>query len=234
MREAKNMKSPEGKKARPTSLSAESLQGLAEAKSAESEAVETEEESPQIDEGQTAKDLEKAEEEMVGRKDDPMFDFAGMAQQRNILASKERREKIEKTLEPMNIEDMVMKREIRQVIKVIPNKLHYTLRTFNQEEHLFCLQYVFEHGSSSNMHAEELLNTCKLVCSILSINDALFPEHRESPGNSDEKVDRDRFEKKLQTLSKLPVQMLGDLSIQTIWFNDRINNLFSLDNLKNG
>jgi hypothetical protein len=42
------------------------------------------------------------------------------------------------------------------------------------------------------------------------------------------------FENKLHHVASFPTQMLADLSLQAIWFNRRVNDLFSLDNLKNG
>jgi len=128
---------------------------------------------------------------------------------------------------------MITKREIQQVIPVVPGKLTYTLRTFNQHEHLFCLQYVYENPGSQ-AHANELLNTCKMVCALTAINGAPLPDHRAEVGTSKEKVEQAKFEKKLFHVASFPTQMMADLSLQAIWFNRRVNELFSLDNLKNG
>ena len=188
------------------------------------------------DETDIRESLEDAEQEMaedLGEDEQFSLDFAGIAEARLVLVSPERRKSIESRLGKLNVSDLVTKREVRQTIPVIPDELEYTFRTFNQHEHLFCLQYIFETQSSA-AYTEELLNTAKLACSVVAINGAHLPDHRKDVGTSKEKVDKELFEKKLFHVASFPTQMIADMSVQAIWFTDRVNKLFSLDNLKNG
>jgi hypothetical protein len=84
------------------------------------------------------------------------------------------------------------------------------------------------------MYQEELLNTFKVVCAVVSINGSLLPEHRINIGQRNEEVDIGKFKDKLHTLISFPVQVVGDLSVQNIWFQRRVEKLFSWENLKNG
>jgi hypothetical protein len=161
------------------------------------------------------------------------FDFDAINETQKMLMSPDRRKLIEGRLSPLDIEDMIVKREIQQTVVVIPGKLSYTFRTFNQSESLFCLRYVYDFPGSM-IFANELLNTCKMVCSLVAVNGAMLPDHRKGLGSDKEEVDRELFEKKKHHVAGLPVQLIGDLSVNAIWFNDRVTKLFSLDNLKNG
>jgi len=218
LKEAKNM--PKEKKPAPTKLSQESVEAL------ESAQADVEEEQTQA-EDTTEAELEEAEEEMFKR--DTPFDYEGIQQQQRQLMSKERKEDIEGRLNELDIADMIVKREIVQDIPVIPGKLIYTMRTFNQHEHLFCLQFVYENPGSMT-YAEEFLNTCKLVCSLNAINGSHLPPHLDKDGE----VDKELFKKKMFHVASFPVHVIADLSVQAIWFNQRVNELFSVRNLKNG
>lgn len=212
-------------------LSEESVAALEEAQVQEAQRQEKQEDVDIEDAAEKA-ELDAAEEEMI-QDIGTMFDFSGMKEVQEMLAGKERRKHIEDQLEPLDIADMITKREIQQVIPIVAGQLTYTLRTFNQHEHLFCLQYVYENPGSQ-AYANEMLNTCKLVCALLAINGAPLPDHRENVGKREEKVTTASFEKKLFHVASFPTQMMADLSLQAIWFNRRVNELFSLDTLKNG
>lgn len=187
----------------------------------------------EVDEGEELdpeRKLDEVEEKLVERES---FDFDSISKERNALMSKDRRVAIESRLKPLNIEDLILSREISQTIPVIQGKLMYTLRTYSQQEYMACLQRVFDNPGSG-LYAEELLNISKLTCSLVAINGVPLPDHRKNVGQSNEEVDQTLFQKKLARVSAFPVQLIADISVQTIWFNERVNDLFSLDNLKNG
>jgi len=161
------------------------------------------------------------------------FDFEGIGGIRNKLMSKSRRETIEARLGSLDISDMIMKREIQQVVPVVPGKLELTFRTMSQKEGLWILQYIFDFPGST-LYTQELLSTCRLVASVIAINGKYLPEHREGVGQSGESVSKEGFKKKMEALSSFPIQFIADMSVQLIWFEDRVNDLFGLDALKNG
>jgi hypothetical protein len=213
------------------SLSTETLAGLEALNQAQKEASTPPTPKEALKQDSMEKDLEDATEKMVAPR--PEFDFVGMANAQRHLVSAERRKRIEDSLEPMDIADMIVKSEIQQRVTIIPGKLSYTYRTYNQHENLFCLRFVYDYPGSV-AYAEELLNTCKLVCSLVALNGAMLPDHRKGVGTDKEEVDKDLFNKKMFHVARFPVQMLADLSINGIWFSERATRLFSLENLKNG
>jgi hypothetical protein len=177
---------------------------------------------------ETEKELDRTDKEL--ERPLPEFDFEGLIRARNALLSEERRKKIESRLETLDIADLVTKREVTQKVPVVPGRLDFTFRTMTQYENLFCLQYVYEFPGSDT-YLREVLNTSKLVCSLVAINDAVLHNHLSEDGKH---VDRDEFEKKWDQVIGFPVQLVGDMSVQLIWFSNRVQDLFDIGHLKNG
>lgn len=161
------------------------------------------------------------------------LDFNALGQARSPLMGQKRREEIEKRLKPLDIGDMIMKRELTQVIPIIPDKFEITLRTFNQRENLWILRYIYDFPGSA-LYIQELINTCRLVCGLVAINGAYLPDHRKDPGQSTETIIKEDFEKKFFHVASFPVQLVADFSVQSIWFQERVDKLFTVDALKNG
>jgi len=207
-------------------LSEESVQALRATKN-----------SMEIDQDTTSR-MEQAERQIVddGKKDSSLtvpFDFDSIMRAQNPLMNDNRKKVIESRLEDMSLDDMIMKREIQQVIPIVPDRFVLTLRTFNQRELLWILSYLYEFPGSP-VHNEQLLNTFKLVLSVVAINGKLLPDHRKNVGEMKEDVDRDQFTKKMFHIASFPVQMVADIGVQCNWFNDRINKLLTYENVKNG
>ena len=175
-------------------------------------------------------ELDEAEQSLGPIK---QIDFSSIADVRNTLMGQKRRDDIEARLKPLDIGDMVMKRELTQTVPVLPGKLEVTLRTFTQRENLWTLKYIFDFPGSS-AYVQEVLNTCRLTCSVVALNGSLFPDHRKDVGLATEGVDKEAFERKMFHIASLPVQLVADLSIQSIWFQDRVDGLFTVDSIKNG
>lgn len=145
------------------------------------------------------------------------------------LVSKRRRKEIESRLAPLDIGDLVTTSGITQVVEAVPGKLSYTLRSLSQAETLFCYKYVARE-SSSVAFSEEMLNTCRLVCIASALNGTYFTPHM----NDKFEVDEEMFEAKFKQISKLPAPLIADMSVQAVWFSDRVSALFTFDALKNG
>jgi len=186
--------------------------------------------SPSIAE-ETRTELDDAEKEFEPEM--PQIDFAAIDDIRSTLMSQKRRDSIEGRLDKLDITDMIMKGELSQTISIVPGKLNITLRTFSQAESLWILKYVYDFPGSA-LYVQELINTCRLVCSIVSVNDALLPDHRKDVGTPTEQVSKKDFEKKFSYIASRPVQLVADFSVQLMWFQDRVNKLLTLDELKNG
>lgn len=220
-------------------ISPETERLLSEARFAEAEAQEEESQEPQesqVVDPPLKEDLEDADREIVQDRE-PQFQLPygdeDMTSIRRYLENPERRSTIEGQLTDLNVADLITNREITQDVPVIPGKIVYTFRTFNEREHLWCLQYVYNFPGSVR-YVQELLNLFKLTCSITELNKQPFPDHRKNVGRPDEEVDEKKFKAKYDLLTRHPIQILADMSLQCMWFDERVTKLLSVDSLKNG
>lgn len=229
LREANQMST----KSRPA-LSPESVQAI---KMTQVDTGEPEEPEPEPPKEQFKSVAEETQQELDQASDqfepDIQVDVDSVVAAREGIMSPQRREAIEARLKPMDIGDLIMKREIAQEVVIIPDKLVITLRTFSQRENIWVMQYLYDFPGS-NLYVQELLNTCRLVCGLVSINGQYLPDHRSDVGTPTETVDREAFNKKMFHVTSFPVQLVADMSVQMMWFQDRVDKLLTLDVLKNG
>jgi hypothetical protein len=224
--------------AKKQGLSKESIRAL-EATKQHLDEQESPEETPAVEPDakassmakETRKELDEAEEEFNPTL--PLMDYATLSDVRSILMSKKRRDTIESRLKPLNIGDMITKKEIVQTIPIIPGQLEVTLRTFNQRENLWILKYIYDFPGSA-LYIQELINTCRLVCGLVAVNGALLPDHRKDVGMPTEQIIKEDFERKFFNVSSFPVHIVADFSVQAMWFQDRVDKLFTVSELKNG
>jgi hypothetical protein len=184
--------------------------------------------------------LEEAEKEMAeGNKDQLLFpmwpDFPALSEAMRKLLDPRRRKEIESRLPKLDFHQLISRGETEQVVHVIPNEYWLRFRTISQQEHFFCLQFVYENPGSSE-HSNLMLNTCRLVCGLLSVNDAALTDHRKAVGRGARyvEVDKEAFINKFNTVCGYATIMLADMGIQFDWFNERIADFFSFERLKNG
>lgn len=156
------------------------------------------------------------------------FDFQEINESLKKLMGADRRKRIEARLAPMDLTDMITKKELQQEIPIVPGKLRIVLRTWSQQEYLWMLEYLWKFPGSANF-TNELLNTFKMVCALVSINGARIPDHR-----NDKKADEAKFKVKMDIVAGYPTALVADISLQVIWFNERVLSLYSEDELKNG
>jgi hypothetical protein len=191
-----------------------------------------EQQAPGVNKQKLAESEEEiASENRIDLADLPLDAIAALRD--DMIYNDKRRKEIEARLQPLDIADLVTRREIQQEVAVIPNKLIYTLRTMNEQELLFCMQYVYEFPGSAR-YVEELLNMARLVCGFMALNGRMLPDHRKKAGTLDEEVDKDAFVRKLKLVTLYPTNLIADLGANYHWFVGRVNKLFSAETLKNG
>jgi hypothetical protein len=183
---------------------------------------------------ETQDQLDQAERD-IAESNQQIFplDLDGLASLRGTLARDDRKKAIEGRLSKLNIDEVILHREIQQEVIIIPGRLIYTLRTFSEAEYQWCLQKVYQYPGS-DAYVEELLNSFKISCALVALNGRPLPEHRINLGQPDEVVDDDKFNKKHHIVTSYPTQLMADLGIQYNWFNDRVTKLFTEEALGNG
>jgi hypothetical protein len=197
-----------------SSETAEQIKGLAEASARQAMS------EPKVEEPK------KEEEDLL-----EMFDFQERNEAERILNNKKRRKEIESRLEPMKLEDLLMKDEVQQNVPVVPDKFEILFRSITPEENLYIKRYVAKNDTGqSDQYILEKFGMCQLVCSVLALNGRPLPDHRAQDGSIDDAA----FDKKLKILLRKSGYIIADLGINYGWFDIRVRKLLSPDALGNG
>lgn len=148
----------------------------------------------------------------------------------NVLNNPARRKEIEARLTPLGIEDIIMYGEIQQSVEVVPGKTAYKFRSTTGEEDLAVKRMMFGE-SGGDRYMLDKFSLYNLTLGIVSINNMALPTHL----NDKKRFDEALFLKKYETLMRFPVQLLGDMAVQYMWFDQRVRRLFvkSAEALKN-
>jgi len=148
----------------------------------------------------------------------------------NILNNPTRRKEIEARLTPLGIEDIIMYGEIQQEVEVVPGKTRYKFRSTTGEEDLAVKRMMFGE-SGGDRYMLDKFSLYNLTLGIVSINNMNIPTHL----NDKKRFDESMFLKKYEILMRFPVQLLGDMAVQYMWFDQRVRRLFvkSAEELKN-
>ena len=139
----------------------------------------------------------------------------------NVLNNPSRRKEIEARLAPLAIEDIIMYGEIQQEVPVVPDKTKYKFRSTTGEEDLAVKRMMFGE-SGGDRYMLDKFSLYNLTLGIVSINNMALPTHL----NDKKRFDEGLFLKKYETLMRFPVQLLGDMAVQYMWFDQRVRKLF--------
>lgn len=180
-------------------------------------------------------ELEKAEEEIVQRQPEDLLSvqWQQLNEVQKILMDPERKKTIEANLESLDIADLVLAREITQLIPIVPNKFTITLRTIQEYENMFCLRKMYGVIGSTE-YVLELLTAYKMTCALVAINGSPLPDHRTSAGQAMEEVNETAFDHKLSIILGQATPVIAEIGVQYDWFVLRVNQLLSVDAIKNG
>lgn len=148
----------------------------------------------------------------------------------NLLNNPKRRKGVEGRLSPMDITDVILHGEVRQTIPIVPGKLDVTYRSVSGDEDLAVKQMMFGE-SGGDRYLMDKYTIMQLALALVSINGEELPSHL----NDKKKFDETKFISKFEKVTRFPVQLIADLGIQYLWFDERVRTLFlgGTDELKN-
>lgn len=139
------------------------------------------------------------------------------------------KKKIEARCKPMKVGDLVSNAEACQNVPIKPGELEVEFQTVKGRTDLKIKQMLFQE-EGSDRYIFDKYSIMNLTAGIRSINRYPLPDYRDENGNFDEK----KFEEKLECVLNYPIQMIGILSVNFIWFDQRVRRLFTTDELGNG
>ena len=169
---------------------------------------------------------EAQQDELEKDSDDKFWSW----EESDVLANSDRRKRIEKSLKPLRVEDLLMHGEVRQTVSIISSKFEPTFRSISADEEM-ALQRMMWGVSGSDLYLQNRYSTMLLTAGLFAVNGNLLPDHRagETPIFSE-----DLFNEKLKKVLRYPKAQKDDLVINYGWFDDRVRRLFAEEDLGNG
>lgn len=164
------------------------------------------------------------------------FDFEALRQQMNQdnLNNPEQRAIIEERLEPLSLEDLILKDRVRQVIPIIPNKLEVTFESLTGEEDLALKRLLMQESKSVEVVERYLLEKFGLMtiaAGLVAIKGNPVPYSiRDKNGDFDEK----QFWLKFGWVLKRNIHVLACIGNNHTWFEMRVRSLMVAERVKNG
>lgn len=157
-------------------------------------------------------------------------EILGDSQIWNKLNNPERRKEIESRLESMDLMDIIMNGEVHQDVPIIPKKFEATFRSVSGEEDL-AVKRLISAETGGNRYVMDKFTMMNLCLGLVSINGRPLPSHLDDTRTFKEEKFLDKFNRMI----RFPVQMLADLGVQYMWFDDRVRDLFigETETLKN-
>lgn len=184
---------------------------------------------PQVPPGEDKQTDQLFEEDEKSLQEE-LRELVGNDEMWTILNNPERKAAIESRLVPMDLTDVIMYGEVRQDVPIQPGKLEVTFRSVSGDEDLRVKQMMgTEQGTDRYMLDKFTL--MQLALGLVAINGRELPTHLD--GNK--KFDEAKFLEKFEKVVRFPIQFLGDLGINYMWFDRRVRELFvgQTDALKN-
>lgn len=182
---------------------------------------------------ETIKQLEEVSEVVssVGEEEDTneydIFDEFGQ-RVRNEIVNPERRKLIESRCDPLDLSDLLVHREIRQVVPIVPGKFEPTFRSLSGSEDLFLKKLIGE-DNGADRYILDKFSMMNLCAGLFALNGKELPTHLNKNGLPDKEL----FNKKFEMLMQFPLTILSDLAVNFHWFDKRVRALLSVENIQN-
>jgi hypothetical protein len=181
-----------------------------------------------------AEKAKKAAENPEEDDDDYFYDSYG-TKIRNIHLNKKRRAAIESRCSDISISDLLSSPDqtIEQLVPIVPGKFEVVFRSISGKEDLLIKAIMAkEERAKSQVSVSYVLakmGLLNLTCSLIKINDRVFPGIKGADGKPSEELLLSKFD----SITNYPVDILADLGANQYWFSERVKQLSSVDNILN-
>ena len=145
------------------------------------------------------------------------------------IASVGKRKEIEGRIEPINIDDLFVSGELRQVVPIRPGRLEVVFKTLKGAEDLYIKKRLNEVRNDVVRYAEDRFVYMLLCAHIHSFNGKVFTPFLKEGG-----IDELSFDKRFEELCNIPNILIEEIWVHYRWFEERVKAALKEDNLKNG
>jgi len=165
--------------------------------------------------------------------DDFDFDQLRRQLQEDAIRNPEQKRIIEGRLEPLDIDEIIMKDRVKQKVPIIPGRLVYTFLSMTGDDDLALKRLLMKESKSVEVTDQYLLEKFSFMavaCGLYAINNNVLPSHLGDDGEFDDK----KFWEKFRWVLKRPLHMLGSIGANHSWFETRVRKLFTAEKVGNG
>jgi len=163
------------------------------------------------------------------------FDLDTFKQQmmRDILNNPDQKDLVEKRLEELDIEDLILHNRVNQRVPIVPGRFEPTFQSMTGEEDLAVKRLIMSESKSVEVSDRYLLDKfalMSLAIGLKEINGKPMGEHTDENGSFDD----DKFWGKFRRVLRLPLHMLASIGVHHFWFEARVRKLFVAEKVGNG
>ena len=181
--------------------------------------------------------LTEKEKEELGKAIDKMDEFDldsfRQAMMRDIINNPDQKELIEGRLNPLNIDEIILRNRVKQTVPIVPGKFEITFQSMTGEEDLELKRMIMEESKSVEISDRYLLDKysfMSVAIGLHSINGKPLGDVSDDEGNFSE----EKFWRKFNRVLKLPLHMLASAGVNLFWFEARVRKLFVAEKVGNG
>lgn len=182
------------------------------------------------------KELTQEEQEEAQRRVELMdsFDYDSLRQaiNRDVINNPDQREIIEKRLEPLDIDELIVKNRVSQRVPIVPKRFEVTYTSMTGQDDLALKRLIMQESKSVEVTERYLLDKyafMAITCGLTAINGNSLPSHFDEKDLFDE----DRFWKKFEWVMQRPLHMLSSIGVNHTWFEMRVRKLFVAEKVGN-
>lgn len=149
----------------------------------------------------------------------------------NPFLSKDLKESIESSLEPIALKDLILGRG-QQIVEIVRGELAVIFQTLKGREDLLIKRIMRSDADQLGVYFEDKKAILTLCIGLEAINGQLMPalEDPAESGATSEATLLRRF----NALLELPIQLIAFLAVNYNWFDLRVKRTLTPQNLKNG
>jgi hypothetical protein len=152
---------------------------------------------------------------------------------KDLLNNDEQKKIIEARLEPLSLDDLIVRGFVTQTVPVVPGKFEPELQSMSADEDLELKRLIVEHTKSlqvGDRYVLDLFALMTVAAGLRAINKKPLPDHRDADG----RFDKDAFWRKFDIVRRMNLHMLASVGVNYFWFDVRVRRLFVAEALGNG
>lgn len=179
----------------------------------------------------TPEEREKAQERLELM---DSFEYSSLrnAMTRDVLNNPEQRKLIEARLQPLEIDDLIVRGRVTQRVPIIPKKFEVEFTSMNGFDDLALKRLIMQESQQLEVTQQYLLDKyafMALTCGVTSINSTRLLPHLDSKGVFNDEL----FLEKFNFVLSQPLHMLASIGVNHTWFEMRVRKLFVAEKVGN-